>query len=116
MQAVFVELQQASRFFVADALLAHGEFHIFAELVEQRLDVVLNVIENFTNGVALDHCLEHHFARFVERDVDGVGVAEQIVQVAEDLLIGADQKRAENVRLAVERSAAPASSSRRAGR
>ena len=39
----------------------------------------------------------------VEADVHGVGVAEQVVQVAEDLLVGADQEHAEVVRLAVER-------------
>jgi hypothetical protein len=33
--------------------------------------------------------------------VHGVGVAEQVVQVAEDLLIGADQEHADVVRLAV---------------
>jgi hypothetical protein len=33
--------------------------------------------------------------------VDGVGVAEQVVQVAEDLLVGADQEHAEVVVLAV---------------
>ena len=35
-------------------------------------------------------------------DVHGVGVAEQVVHVAEDFLIGADQKRAQVIRLAVE--------------
>ena len=33
----------------------------------------------------------------------GVGVAEQVVQIAEDLLVGADQEDAEVVVLAVER-------------
>ena len=38
----------------------------------------------------------------VEADVHGVRVAEQVVQVAEDFLIGADQEHAEVIRLAVE--------------
>ena len=38
----------------------------------------------------------------VEADVHGVRVAEQVVQVAEDLLVGADQEHAEVVRLAVD--------------
>jgi hypothetical protein len=37
-----------------------------------------------------------------EADVHGVGVAEQVVQVAENLLVGADQEHAEVVRLAGE--------------
>ena len=39
----------------------------------------------------------------VEADVHGVRVAEQVVQVAEDLLIGAEEEHAEVVGLAVER-------------
>ena len=38
----------------------------------------------------------------VGADVHGVGVAEEIVQVAEDFLVGADQERAEVIGLAVE--------------
>ena len=65
-------------------------------------------MQHLADRVALDDVLD---ARAVvalvavvgERDVDGVGVAEQVVQVAEDLLVRADQERAEVVRLAVER-------------
>ena len=32
-------------------------------------------------------------AGLVDGDVDGVGVAEEVVQVAEDLLVGADEER-----------------------
>ena len=42
----------------------------------------------------------------VEADVDGVGVAEEVVQVAEDLLVGADQERGQVVGLAGRRRAA----------
>ena len=49
-------------------------------------------------------------------DVHGVGVAEQVVHVAEDFLIGADQKRAQVIRLAVEGVQRQASASRRGGR
>ena len=37
-----------------------------------------------------------------QRDVHGVRVAEQVVHVAEDLLVRADQEHAQVVRLAVE--------------
>jgi hypothetical protein len=37
----------------------------------------------------------------VDLDVDGVGVAEQVVQVAQDLLVGADEEGGEGVALAV---------------
>ena len=42
------------------------------------------------------------FAGWRQVDVHGVRVAEQVVQVAEDFLVRADQERAEVVRLAVE--------------
>ena len=49
-------------------------------------------------------------------DVDGVGVAEQVVQVAEDFLIRPDQERRQVIGLAVVTGAAAASASRRGGR
>ena len=41
-------------------------------------------------------------AVLAERDVHGVRVAEQVVQVAENFLVGPDQKYGEVIRLAVE--------------
>jgi hypothetical protein len=38
----------------------------------------------------------------VQADVDGMGVAEEVVEVAEDLLVGADEERGQVVRFAVE--------------
>ncbi len=35
--------------------------------------------------------------------MDGVGVSEQVVQIAQDLLVGADQERPEHVRRVIER-------------
>ena len=66
------------------------------------LGVELDVVEHFLHRVALDHRVEHDVAVLVEADVHRVRVAEQVVQVAEDLLVGADQEDAEVVRLAVE--------------
>ena len=53
---------------------------------------------------------------FIQADVHGIGIAEQIVQVAEDLLVRAQQKCTQNVRAVVERMQRQASSSRPAGR
>ena len=79
-------------------------------LRHQRFGVELHVVEHLAHRVALDDRVEHDVAVVVEADVHGVGVAEQVVQVAEDFLVGADQEHAEVVRLAVEACAAAASS------
>ena len=78
-------------------------FHVAAELFEQGGGFELHVIQHFAHGIAVDHRVEHHIALFIELNVHGIGVAEQVVQVAQDLLIRAHQKRARIVRLAVER-------------
>ena len=45
LQPFLVELQQPASLFIADALFAHGEFHVLAELVEQGAGIVLNVVK-----------------------------------------------------------------------
>ena len=45
--------------------------------------LVLDVPEHLGHGIALDDVLDA-ISRLVERDMDGVGVAEQVVEVAQD--------------------------------
>ena len=110
MQAVFVEAEELAGAFVVDAALADGRLDVGAQLAEQHLGVELDVVEHLADGVALDQRVEPRLAVLVEADVDGVRVAEQVVQVAEDFLVGADQEDAQVVRLAVRWCAAAASS------
>src|SRR6185295_9035438 len=62
--------------------------------------VVLHVAEHGARGVALDDLLDPPAVLVVEADVRDMGVAEEVVQVAEGLLVGADQERPEEVFLA----------------
>ena len=63
-------------------------------LPQQHLGVELDVVEHLADRVALDHARRGRRSPFVvQADVHRVGVAEQVVQVAEDLLVGADQER-----------------------
>ena len=104
MQAVFVEAKKLASALVVDASFTHGGLDVRAKFPEQLLGVELDVVEHLADGVALDRPRRVlALAVVVEADVDGVGVAEEVVQVAEDLLVGADEERAEVVRLAVER-------------
>ena len=64
-----------------------GMFDVMSKLPDERFRIELHVIQHLANGVAFDHRVEDDVAAVVEADVDGVGVAEQVVQVAEDLLM-----------------------------
>ena len=103
MQAIFVEAKEAARAFVVDAALTDGGLHVRPKLAQQHLGIELYVVENLADGVALDQRVEACAAVRVEADVHGVRVAEQVVKVSEDLLVGADEKYPEVIRGAVDR-------------
>ena len=60
-------------------------------------------MQDFPHRVPLDHGIEVDFAVVVEANMDGVGIAEKIVQVAEDLLIRAQKERSEVIGPAIVR-------------
>ena len=60
----------------------------------------LDVVEHLGHGVAVDQ-VGDLVALLGQPDVHGVGVAEQVVQVAQDLLVGAGEEDAEDVGLAL---------------
>src|SRR5438477_374257 len=62
---------------------------------EQVGAVELHVVEHLGDGVPM-HQVGHLVALVGEPDVDGVGVAEEVVQVAQDLLVGTGEKDAED--------------------
>ena len=62
--------------------------------------VVLHVLEHLVGGVALDDLLDPPAAAVLQPDVHHVGVAEQVVQIAQRLLVGADQEGRQVIRLA----------------
>ena len=62
-----------------------------------------DVSQHIGHRVPLDERLDLHVPLFGQVHVHGIGVAKQIVQVAQDFLIGADQERAQHVGRVVER-------------
>src|SRR5262245_32352830 len=100
-EACLIEVEQLPRFLNSDVIGANRSLDVLAQLIEQLLRVVLHVRQDLAHGVSLDDTVEHNLAALVERDVHRVGVAEEIVQVAEDFLIGAQEKRPEIIRLPV---------------
>src|SRR5437764_6873645 len=101
LQAFFVEAEQLAGFLVGHAAFADGGFDILAQGGHEAVDVELDVVEDLTHGIALDHGVENGVADLVELDMDGVGIAEQVVEVAQDFLVSAEQESAEVVILAV---------------
>src|SRR5258708_10073062 len=59
-------------------------------------------MQHLADGVTLDDGVEVDRAAVVETDVDGVGVAKQVMEVAKDFLVGAQQESTQIIRLAVE--------------
>src|SRR3712207_7658191 len=60
---------------------------------QQLVRGILDVGQHLAHGVALDDVVHVDAALLIQADVDRVGVAEQVVQVAEDLLVGPQQDR-----------------------
>src|ERR1051326_8322162 len=102
-QALFVELQQRAALFVRHLAFAQRALHVAAQLRHQRLAVELHVLQHFLDGIALDHRIENGFAVPAQPDMDRIGVAEEVVQIAQNLLVRAEQERAEIVVGAVKR-------------
>ena len=81
--------------------------------IEARISllVVVHVLEDALAGLARQHVVDVRLALLVDRHEDLVGLAEEVVQVAEHVLVGAHEAHAEVVGLAVlkrvERRASP---------
>src|SRR5436190_10093480 len=69
--------------------------------LEKVVGPKLHVVENFGNRIAVHEVRHLPAAVAVEAHVHGIGIAEEIVQVAEDFLICSGEEHAEDVRLAV---------------
>ena len=97
-----------------------GRAHLAAERRQQIGRAELHVVQHLGHRVAVDQ-VGDLVALLGQPDVHRVGVAEQVVQVAEDLLVRAGEKDAEDVRLALvapdaARATACPSGRRRSGR
>src|SRR5262245_35624365 len=89
-ETVLVKLQQPSGLFVVEQAVPHGSFDVGAQLGNQCLGRERDVLENLAYRVALDDGIEHYFTLVVQAHMYGVGVTKQVVQISEDLLVGAN--------------------------
>ena len=77
-----------------DSTALHRGCHPAFEIAHEFFRIVFHIVENIGHGLAVDD-LRNFVAIFRERDVHGVGVAEQVVEVSQDLLIGSDEEHSE---------------------
>jgi hypothetical protein len=94
--------QQAARLFEVHAPLADGNFDRVVQLAHEGIGIELHIVQHFADRVALDDRFQYHVPLRTEADMHSVRVAEQVVQVAENLLVRADEEHAEVVRFAGE--------------
>src|SRR5437667_12238506 len=87
-EALVVELEEGLAFGEGEALLLAGGFDVEAHGALEVFVVVLDVLEDLLDGVALDDLVNLPLALVVDGQVDRVRVSEQVVQVAQDLLVG----------------------------
>src|SRR5688572_14747902 len=80
-----------------EAAFAHGALAIAREARVELARVVLHVAEHRARGVALDDLLDPPAVGVVEADVHHVRVAEQVMQVTQRFLVGADEEGGEVV-------------------
>src|ERR1039458_3240303 len=101
-QTLFVEVEEGSAFFVGEAAFAERGFDIAAQHGDQDVGRELDVVQHLADGIALNHRIENHVAVGAQAYMHGVGIAEEIVEVAQNLLIRAQQERAQVIVAAVE--------------
>ena len=82
-------------------LVAHRSLALVADRCGQPIHVVIHILQHFANAVAFDDFVDPPVAVVVETDVCDMRVTEEIVEVAQRLLICANEERAEEVAVAV---------------
>src|SRR5882724_3269017 len=101
-QSLFIKLQQRTALFIRQPPLTERSLYVAPQQRHQRIALELDVVQHLAYGIALNHRIEHGLARWTQPHVDRVGIAEQIVQVAQNLLIRSQEERPEIIVSAVE--------------
>ena len=99
-EAFFVGAQEVAGFFEAHLSGAQGDFGGAAHSVEEAFARIHDRAQHLVDGIAGTDVVEE-VTVFGDGDLNGVCVAEEVVHVAEDLLIGADEEEADEIGLTV---------------
>src|SRR5438034_242353 len=92
-----VELKQHPRFVDRQLLVAEGALDLLARRAEKIVGAELYVLKHLADGIAFDDLVNRRPALLVHADVYRVGVAEEVMQVAENFLISTHEERGQEV-------------------
>ena len=100
-QTVFETLEDGVTVAGGDAFFTHGAFGRTAQIIEDAARVVFHIAQDIGHGVAAD--LAHIFVAAVLAAADGdhIGIAHEVMEVAQGLLIRSHEEGSEVILLAV---------------
>src|SRR5258706_4608585 len=102
-QTLFVGPEDVARLVQRDLSRPQRRFRRAAQALHEVVALVAHVAEHLRDRVALLDVIDEIAAALSESDLHVVGVAEEVVQVSEDLLVGPHEEDAQVVFLPVER-------------
>ena len=100
-ESLVVTLSQQCGFLEGDVTPAERLLRHLADPLRQDAAVVLDVGEDLGDAVPFDEVFDGIPLVPVQSDMDRVGIAEKVVEVAQDLLIGTDEEDGEKIGRAV---------------
>src|SRR5882724_1810052 len=100
LQSRLVKTQQLPGFLQGNLAGADGSLYVLAHARRQFISGILHIVQHLADRIPLDDRVDVDLAAFIKTDVNGVGVAEQVVQVAKDFLIRAEEESPQIVRFA----------------
>ena len=90
-EATTIGVEEFLTLFEGDFAFLDGLLHPHFERTNHLLGFVLHVAEHIGNGLTVDDVLDV-VAVLVGRDVNGIGITEEVVHVAKDFLISSDEE------------------------
>ena len=96
-QCLVQQFDEVAALLDGDLLQSYALLKIVPHPFQNLRTLVLDVLQGLPGGVAVDDRIDHIAGLLVEGDMHGIGIAEQVVQISQDLLVGADQKETDVV-------------------
>ena len=92
LELFLVDPDKAARLLMIEQILLDSRLDSSLDPANQVLRVELDVPQDLLDRVSLDDGLKSHFTSLIEFDMHSIRVAEQVVEVAQNLLIRTNQK------------------------
>ena len=93
-ETIAISAQEFLAFIERNLAFLHTLGYPLLQLADELLRIVLYVIQYLLYGLAIEYLVDAIFA-VLYRDVGSIGVAEEIVHVAQNLLVGTNEEYTE---------------------